>query len=65
MKNGGQVLFQGSYEALLVSGTKTGNALSTQIPIKENVRTPKGFLEIRGAKLHNLKNVDVDISLQS
>lgn len=60
-KNGGQVLFQGSYESLLISGTKTGNALSSEIKIKENVRKPKGFLPIRGANLHNLKNVDVDI----
>lgn len=62
-KNGGQVLFQGSYESLLISGTKTGNALSTQIAIKEKVRTPKEFLPIRGASLHNLKNVNVNIPL--
>ena len=62
-KNGGQVLFQGSYESLLISGTKTGNALSSEIKIKENVRKPKGFLPIRGANLHNLKTVAVDIPL--
>ena len=62
-KNGGQVLFQGTYENLLISGTKTGNALSTEIKIKEQVRNPKGFLEVRNANLHNLKNVDVDIPL--
>lgn len=63
-KNGGQILFQGSYEELLISGTKTGNALSSQMKIKEKVRTPKGFLEIRNANIHNLKNINVDIPLR-
>ena len=62
-KNGGQVLFQGSFEALLISGTRTGKALSSRIPVKTSVRRPRGFLPVRNACLHNLKQVDVDIPL--
>ena len=62
-KNGGQVLFQGSYENLLISGTRTGDALSHQITVKRNVRKPKATLPIRDASIHNLKHVDVDIPL--
>ena len=63
-KNGGKILFQGSYEALLLSGTRTGNALKQNIPLKEQPRTPKAFLPVRNAKVHNLKNVSVDIPLE-
>ena len=62
-KNGGQILFQGSYEDLLVSQTRTGNALITKLAAKEKVRSPKGYLPVRRANLHNLKDVDIDIPL--
>ncbi len=62
-KNGGQILFQGSYEALLLSGTKTGEAMQHVEPIKAAPRTPKEFLPVRNACAHNLKNVSVDIPL--
>lgn len=62
-RQGGEILFQGSYEQLLTSGTLTGDAMKECIPIKENLRIPDGFLPVRNASLHNLKNVSVDIPL--
>ncbi len=62
-KNGGQILFQGSYEALLLSGTRTGNAMKHTEPLKKSPRVPKEFLPVRNAHVHNLKNVSVDIPL--
>lgn len=62
-KNGGQILFQGSFEELLISGTLTGNAMSQKIPIKDNPRKPVKFLSVKDANLHNLKNVSVDVPL--
>ena len=62
-KNGGEVLYQGSYQGLLGSGTLTGKAMKTQIPFKAEPRKPKGFLPVKHASLHNLKQVSVDIPL--
>ncbi len=60
---GGQVMFQGSFEKLLLCGSLTGKAFSGEIPLKKNVRTPREFLPVRNAAVHNLKNIDVDIPL--
>lgn len=62
-KAGGQILFQGSYEALLLSDTKTGNAMKEEVKVKEKTKEVKEFLPIRNANLHNLKNISVDIPL--
>ena len=62
-KNGGRILFQGSYENLLLSDTLTGRAMCENIPLKQNPRIPTEFLPVRNAAVHNLKNVSVDIPL--
>ena len=60
---GGEVMFQGPFEQLVLCPSLTGQAFRTQVALKENVRTPKEFLPIRNACVHNLKHVDVDIPL--
>ncbi|MCC0782627.1 excinuclease ABC subunit UvrA [Clostridioides sp. ES-S-0108-01] len=60
-KYGGEVVYEGSYENLLTSGTVTGNALNKFLPIKENVREHRGYLEIKNCNKNNLKNVSINI----
>jgi excinuclease UvrABC ATPase subunit len=61
--NGGEIVFEGTYEELIHSQTLTGTMLSESGRIKENVRTPKDFYILQNANLHNLKNVSVRLPL--
>ncbi len=60
---GGEVVFEGTVEALRSSGTLTGRHLDDRATLKPSVRTPSGMLEVRGASTNNLRDVDVDIPL--
>jgi excinuclease ABC A subunit len=58
---GGEIVFEGTIEDLRSSGTLTGRHLDDRASLKESVREATGKLEVRGASLHNLQKVDVDI----
>jgi excinuclease ABC subunit A len=63
---GGEVRFSGTYEELLKSDTLTAQFFNHQmeISIPEKFRIPKYFIEIKGARQNNLKNIDVKLPLE-
>ena len=64
---GGKVVFEGTPAQLLKAHktSLTGAYLSGKksIPVPEKRRKPSGFIEVLGAKEHNLRNIDVKIPL--
>ncbi|HEX5685879.1 MAG TPA: excinuclease ABC subunit UvrA [Ideonella sp.] len=60
---GGTVCFEGSVDELRKSKTLTGRHLDDRATLKKQLRGTSGALKIRGAKTHNLQNVNVDIPL--
>ncbi|GMK44551.1 excinuclease ABC subunit A [Paenibacillus glycanilyticus] len=58
---GGNIVFEGSFQGLLESGTLTGTHMKRPLELKQDCRKASGKLPIRHANLHNLRNVSVDI----
>jgi excinuclease UvrABC ATPase subunit len=61
--HGGEIVYEGPFDGLAGSGTLTGEHLSVRQELKTAVRRPTGSIPIRNARLHNLRNVSVDIPL--
>jgi excinuclease ABC subunit A len=66
-ENGGKVIASGTYDEILQSPTSlTGRYLSVELKIQppSQRRVPgKARIQIRGAKAHNLKNIDLNLPL--
>lgn len=60
---GGEIVFEGTLQELYRSNTLTGRYINRQLPVKEAVRTPQGYMTIAGATSNNLKNVTADIPI--
>ena len=61
--HGGEVVYQGNVAGLAAAGTATGRYLDERQQLKAQPRTPRGAIPIRNARLHNLKDVSVDVPL--
>ncbi|MGH7359121.1 MAG: excinuclease ABC subunit UvrA, partial [Candidatus Rokuibacteriota bacterium] len=66
-REGGRVVYAGSPEGLAAAGTRTGRWLSgeSEMPPRKRRGLDGPWLGIRGARAHNLRNVDIEIPLHA
>jgi excinuclease ABC subunit A len=58
---GGRIVADGSPARVAKEGGATGRALAPRAPRTRAPRTPKGFIEVRGARENNLRGVNVRV----
>ena len=56
---GGEILFEGTYDALRQGDTLTGQLLRRHGGLKAEVRTPKAWFELNHLTLHNLRDLSL------
>jgi excinuclease UvrABC ATPase subunit len=61
--HGGTVVFEGTVEDLVTSGTATGRHLDLPQAFNPAPRAARGAISIHNARLHNLQDVSVDVPL--
>ncbi|WP_343322094.1 excinuclease ABC subunit UvrA [Sphingobacterium multivorum] len=60
-KNGGEIVYNGTVAGLKTSSGKTGRYFAKAAQLNTKPRSAQGYLEIRHANLHNLKDIHVKI----
>ena len=65
--NGGEIVFEGTYDELLKAKTLTAEYLNGKLEIEvPKQRIPfKNYIEVKGARENNLKNIDVKFPLNT
>ncbi len=60
---GGEIVYEGSYDGLLKADTLTGRYMKAAMPVKKEFRKATQQLKLSKVNVNNLKNVSVDIPI--
>ncbi|MDC8104258.1 excinuclease ABC subunit UvrA [Chryseobacterium sp. B21-037] len=60
-KNGGEIMYQGTFKNLKTAKSKTGIYFSKIPDYNKNPRSAKGFIDIKNGSMFNVQNIDIKI----